>query len=106
MVNPSSLLRLSSSERWLLAQSGLLLLAVRLGLWVVGFRTVRSLLQRLRATPCRLPQYDPAAVGRIAWAVGRMSRYVPVATCLTRALAAEALMRWHGLPATLRIGVA
>jgi hypothetical protein len=46
------------------------------------------------------------SVERIAWAVGAASRYVPTATCLSQALAAQVLLARHGHPASLRIGVA
>jgi len=39
------------------------------------------------------------------WAVASASRYVPRATCLVRALAAEALLIGQGYPVRLCIGV-
>jgi hypothetical protein len=43
---------------------------------------------------------------RIVRSVMRMSRYVPVATCLTKALAAKVLLEQAGQSAELQIGVA
>ena len=40
------------------------------------------------------------------WAVQVASCYVPRATCLTQALAAQALLGFGGIPAAVRIGVA
>lgn len=45
----------------------------------------------------------PAAVGR---AVASAALRLPGTACLARALAAEALLLRHGLPARLRVGVA
>ena len=42
----------------------------------------------------------------LAWAVSSVSRVVPRATCLVRAIALELLLRRSGRPAELRIGVA
>lgn len=42
----------------------------------------------------------------VAWAVHRVSRAVPGATCLTQALAAQLLLSRRGYPSRLRIGVA
>jgi hypothetical protein len=42
----------------------------------------------------------------IAWAVAAASRYVPKATCLVQALAAESLLAQAGYPSRLHIGVA
>jgi hypothetical protein len=42
----------------------------------------------------------------LIWAVTAASRYVPGATCLAQALAAQVLLGRTGYPARLRIGVA
>jgi hypothetical protein len=46
-----------------------------------------------------------AASQDVVWAVGRASRAIPGATCLTQALAAQLLLSRRGLPSRLRIGV-
>ena len=43
---------------------------------------------------------------RVVWAVVVASRYVPMSTCLTQALAAQVLLARRGFPAHLHIGVA
>lgn len=45
------------------------------------------------------------SVEDIAWAVGRISRVVPGATCLTQALAARILLSRRGYDSRLEIGV-
>lgn len=43
---------------------------------------------------------------QVVWAVRVASRYLPGATCLTQALAAQALLTHSGFPAQVEIGVA
>ena len=98
-------LRLPPRDRRLLAEAAALVVLARLGLWLLPFRSVRGLLARVpaRATDAR---DDNTITGRIAWAVPVVSACVPAATCLTQALAAQALLARRGCPAELRIGVA
>lgn len=100
------LLRLSPEDRRLLLRAWWLVAAIRLGLWVLPFRSVR---RRVAATR---RQVDPASpMGsdehdrRIGWAVTSAAHYVPAATCLTQALAAKVLLNEAGHPARLTIGV-
>jgi hypothetical protein len=76
-----------------------------LGLWLLPFRRVRALVARMKPVPTLLPGGDPAAIDRVAWAVTAASRWVPAATCLTQALAAQVLLARCGLSGRLHIGV-
>jgi Transglutaminase-like superfamily len=99
-------LRLSPSDRHLLIEAVVLVAAIRLGLWLLPFRSVRTLVERLGAWEWgAAPEGDSASIKRIAWAVTRASRYLPAATCLTQALAAQVLLRRRGLAAKLHLGV-
>jgi hypothetical protein len=89
-------------ERRILIESAIWLLLVRLGLWLLPFQVLRQWLSRA-ANPRALTQ-TPADT--IVWAVKQASRYVPRATCLTQALAAQVMLRREGFPAQVRIGVA
>jgi hypothetical protein len=82
-------------------RSALLLGATRLALWVLPF----SLARRLFARAPRPPTATRATEDRIAWAISVAHRFVPQATCLPQALAAEALLTREGHPAELRFGV-
>jgi len=97
--------RLSSTDRSLLAQAAFTVGAVRVGLWVLSFRTLRRLPARVAQVPARLPKADWSYVDRVAWAVTLVSRYMPAATCLTQALATQVLLGQRGYPVCLRIGV-
>jgi hypothetical protein len=83
-----------------------LVVAIRVGLWLLPLQTVRRGLARIvRASP-RSTLDGEARLDRIAWAVKAASRYVPEATCLTQALAAQVLVERAGLPSRVCLGVA
>lgn len=89
----------SAVERRLLVAALLTLWLVQLGLWLLPFgvllRLVRRPLAKTSSTELRAVTSALAVVGR----------YVPRATCLTRALAGRRLLAAHGYPSRLRIGV-
>jgi hypothetical protein len=97
-------LRLTRSERRLLLSAALLLGAIRLGLWLLPFQTLRRLLMRL--TAAAQLQTARVSVGRVVWAVEVVSRYMPGVKCLARALATQVLLRYYSHQAHLCIGVA
>ncbi|MBA3474712.1 MAG: lasso peptide biosynthesis B2 protein [Rubrobacter sp.] len=97
-------LHLPASEQRLLIQSAILLGGIRVGLRLLPFRTVRSVVARLASAPLRPYRTKRCSTDRLVWAVTKASRYVPEATCLTQALAAEVLLARHGHPADLRVG--
>jgi Transglutaminase-like superfamily len=97
--------RLPASERWLLAKAALLLGTIRVGLWLLPFRTLRSLLDRASAFR-RVGQTDQEPTDVVVSAVEVVARCLPAFdTCLTRALAAQVLLSRRGCPALLHIGV-
>lgn len=105
MSSLHKLLQLPAHERRLLFQAWLLLGALRVALWLLPLRTIQALLAKLtsRLRAARGPQI---AIERVGWAVAVASVYVPCATCLPQALAAQTLLRRHGYQAQVRIGVA
>ncbi len=91
---------LASQDRILFLRALLLVGAIRAGLCLLPFRVV----QRLTAKTCR----DAAAIqpaGRYVWAVRAASRFVPGASCLTQALAAQVLLARSGYDSRIEIGV-
>jgi hypothetical protein len=97
---------LCPTERRLLLKAAFLLSAIRVGLWLLPFQLQGRLFVRLSKL---LPEYSPdpdAAVAQVAWAVETAAPYVPRATCLTRALAAKAMLASSQCPLLLHIGVA
>jgi hypothetical protein len=95
------LFQLPAHERRLLLQAWLLLGVLRVALWLLPFRTIQVLLAKLTTRPRTAITSE-----RIGWAVAVASVYVPWATCLPQALAAQTLLRRHGYQAQVRIGVA
>jgi hypothetical protein len=97
-------LALSWRERWLLARAVVMVGSMRLALWLLPYRILAPLLERLAsaARPARRPQ----DVDHVAWAVSAAARSIPRATCLTQALAARQLLARCGEPSDLHIGVA
>jgi len=95
--------RLSRTERRLAIKSIVLVASVRLGLWLLPFRTI----QRASAYLGR-PGGSGSTAGtrEIVWAVRLASRYVPRATCLVQALSTQILLGRHGHAGQVHIGVA
>jgi hypothetical protein len=91
---------LGSRDRALLLRALFWVAVVRAGLFLLPFRTVKRLAARARRRAA--PIYS---VGRCAWAVRASSRYVPGATCLTQALAAQVLLAESGYDSRIEIGV-
>jgi hypothetical protein len=97
---------LSSMHRCLLVRTILLLVAVRLGLWLLPFHALQRLLAWIAQRPLEPRKVAQTSIDNVIWAVVMASRYVPRATCLTQALAARVLLVRRGYPTCLRIGVA
>jgi hypothetical protein len=99
---------MSSSERRLLLAGGVVAACVRMLLWLLPFKRLvwlieRTALRSARVAPVRLREDTHV---KIAWSVTTAARYVPRATCLTQAMAAQWLFAWFGHPTVLRVGVA
>jgi Transglutaminase-like superfamily len=100
-------LRLPVHDQRFLLESAALLASIRVGLRLLPFETLRRLLTRIPYRAPRRLQVEDGAIGRIVDAVDVLSRHFPIlATCLTQALTTQVLLRRHGYPAELRIGVA
>ena len=93
------LLQLTGAEKRILIRVGFVVAATRAALWCLSADTVRRVSAKAaRGTAGTLKQ--------LVWAVETVSRYLPYATCLTQAMAAQALLFRSGFPAELEIGVA
>lgn len=97
--------RLSPSERHLLLEAAVLIAAIRVGLALMPLTILQRLLVCV-ASRLRCVSADAMPPQRIAWAVAVAGRFLPGSTCLTRALAAQALLVRRDRQAILRIGVA
>ena len=97
----------SPEDRRLLWEASSLLVAVRLGLMVLSYRTLRRLTRPSTPPPTPPGIATPNTPARIGWAISAMARRLPgKMTCLVQALVAERMLHRHGFHATLQIGVA
>src|SRR5262245_39914548 len=86
---------LNAAARGAVVEASALLAIIAVGLKVLPFTTVRVLLNRYAKAISPAPEAEAA---RLIWAVKTASRRAPVrATCLTEALAADAMLRRRGL---------
>jgi hypothetical protein len=94
-------LRFSQSERTLLLQAAISIVSVRLALRFLS-------VERLQALACHWAGRagTPVISDRIVWAVEAAARKIPASTCLSKALAAQALLARHGHTSEVMIGVA
>lgn len=90
---------LSGSDWLLLARATPVVVASRLALWMLSVRAAR---RAARAVSRLVGVVD---TGRAPWAVTLVGRTVPAATCLTQAIALQALFEHAGCPCRVEIGV-
>jgi hypothetical protein len=92
-------------EQQFLVKAFFLLIMIRLGLWLLPFRTLQRTLERLFQHPITSNRKSPSPE-KFSWAVSAISQYVPAATCLAQALTLQALLSHEGIHSDLAIGVA
>ncbi len=98
---------LSADNRLLLVSTWLLLVAVRLGLWLLPFQRLCHSLTIISEVKLPLQTIDSPDQKNIVWAVEIASYYMlGDVKCLARALTTQALLERHGYPSELRIGIA
>jgi hypothetical protein len=92
---------LSAENRKLLVKAAIVTSVFRVALWLLPFRVIGPLTRQSGA------RHKPRACRpeRIAWAVEIVSRYVPAATCLVKALTTKVLFESAGIPARIHLGV-
>jgi Transglutaminase-like superfamily len=93
-------------ETPLLIEAGALIVAARLALSLLPFGYLQRLATDLGKPRRRSIRDWPTDSAPLCRAIMIVSRYVPKATCLTQALAAQVLLGRHGHATHLRIGVA
>ena len=97
----------SWADRVLLVRAFVLVSAVRIGLWVLPYRTVHRLAECPVAPRVMTPEEERQSLRRIVGAVEAMSRrLLGNKPCLTQAIAAQRILRQEGIGSMLRIGVA
>lgn len=71
-------------------------------LWIFPFSVIQKIVGRFTVIS---GESHTVPIGKLTWAVAVMSRYVPKATCLTRALTAQILLAGQNYNSNLKIGV-
>jgi hypothetical protein len=100
MASLKAFAALDPRDRRLLLRALGLVAAIRTGLFLLPFRIVQRFTAKAsrRAAPVH-------SLGRCVWVVRAASRFVPMATCLTQALAAQVLLTESGYDSRIEIGV-
>lgn len=97
--------KLGAGEKALLLRALCVVCFVRLGLWLLPFRWLKTLAGRASSHASLRPARASRPILDIANAVSIAARNVPAATCLTQALAAQIVLGRAGHSSLLRIGV-
>ncbi|MGF1574967.1 MAG: lasso peptide biosynthesis B2 protein [Cyanophyceae cyanobacterium] len=97
--------QLSLIERQILWQALLWVVLIRLALSLFPFMKLRTLMKEVVQRVALSPPALEATRDQILWAVQKVSRRIPGATCLTQALAARILLSQYHYPHQLCIGV-
>jgi len=94
------------NDRALVLEGALLLSFVWIGLRLLSFVQLRSLLARYAVRFRTASAAARPGLDRTTWAVRAVADRSPVSmTCLVRAVAADAILRRHGFASQVRIGV-
>ncbi len=91
--------QLTATERRILLRVLFVVGVARAALGVFSTHTARKVAAKAAAGAS-------GSLEQMVWAVRVASRYLPGATCLTQALAAQALLTQSGFPSQVEIGVA
>jgi Transglutaminase-like superfamily len=91
--------QLTATEKRILLRVLFVVGVARAALWVASTDKARKLTARAAAGAS-------GSLDQMVWAVTVAGRYLPGATCLTQALAAQALLTQSGYPSQVEIGVA
>lgn len=92
--------QLTMAEQLILLRVLLVVAVARATLCVLPVEAARKLVARAATGTAG------HSINQLVWAVRVTSRYLPDATCLTQALAAQALLARSGYPSQVEIGVA
>jgi Transglutaminase-like superfamily len=99
-------LNLPGPRKLLLPCSFAVVAVVRASLWILPFKLIVRILDRIAPAPELGVPGERGTIEEITWAVPAVSRYVPQASCLTQALSGKFLIAVYAKRAVeLEIGV-
>ena len=101
-------LALPHADRGCLIEAGIWLGIARLAILVLPFRWIaRGLGKQMARSPEEAGAAPTELLDRISWAVATASRHLPWdCLCLAQAMAGKAMLKRHGVPSTLYLGLA
>lgn len=106
MTQSLKFLRLTIPEQKVLVKASLLLVTIQFGLRLLSFNRQYQLLVRFGNLAPKSQKPNPAYLEQVVWAITKAShRLLGPNTCLPQALAAQFLLKRHGFPVRLVIGV-
>ena len=97
-----SFLKLSFEDKCILIKSFFLIWIIRIMLWMLPFSVIQKIISRFTVVS---GESHDIPLEKLTWAVAVMSRYVPKATCLTRAITAQILLAGQNYTSNIKIGV-
>ena len=89
---------LTAEEQILLLRVVITVIAARVSLWLLPVEAARKITTRSASMRAE-------SVNQVVWAVRAASRFVPGASCLTQAIAAQAILARSGIASQVEIGV-
>lgn len=98
-------LKSSAYEKYILIKSFILLWIVRIMLWILPFSYIQKISGDLTVNHDKKSKSHNISLNKILYSVDITSKYVPLCTCLTRALAAQILLKRENYNSNIKIGV-
>jgi Zn-dependent protease len=99
-------IKLPLARKCLVAKSVTCVACVKVALWILPFRTIVRHFRGCPGAKAATEPIPPQELLDIQWAIGAVSRAVPIGNvCLVTALAAKWMARNKGIPTTLYLGV-
>jgi Transglutaminase-like superfamily len=89
---------LTEEERSLLVRVLVTVVAARVSLWMLPVEAARKMTRAAAGM-------TSGSVEQVVWAVTLASRFVPGASCLTQAIAAQAVLARSGIASQVQVGV-
>lgn len=105
MTNLIKYLYLPYFEKVVFAQSFVLLVIIRLSLWVLPFSILKNLFLKKTEISVKNQPIDLKIVNIVVKAVTKCGGMIPFASCLTRAITAQILLKKLHQSSELKIGI-
>jgi hypothetical protein len=96
----TNFLKQTRVDQQLLITTLLSMIIIRLKLYLIPFNRIQRSLERSNNKTA-----NEVPVHKLIWAVQTVSNYIPQATCLTKALTAQKLLKKYGYISQIKIGV-